>query len=336
MQPARIAEPRPKFPRLLRPSPGQVAPPVADSPAMQNVLQAAQRFAQSPATILITGESGTGKEVVARYIHECSSRCEKPYIRVNCAALPESLIESELFGHERGAFTGANESRRGRLECAGTGTLLLDEISEIPLSLQAKLLRVLEEEEYQRVGGNQTLHVTARIIATSNRNLEETIQQGGFRADLFYRLNVLRLQMPALRRRREDIAELANVFLNLFGPSAPVPVREIASTALTLLQKHNWPGNVRQLKNTIQRACVLSESHAIEVDGLTDILCSHGEIGGVDLTSTRLDELEHQAIVATLRHFHGNKTAAATQLGVTSRTLSNKIKRYRELGWADG
>ena len=311
----------------------QHAPPIANSPSMQVVLKEAARFAHSSATVLITGESGTGKEVLAKYIHECSPRRDKPYVRVNCAALPESLIESELFGHERGAFTGADDARQGRLECAAEGTLLLDEISEIPLSLQAKLLRVLEEQEFQRVGGNQTLVVQARIVATSNRNLSTAIADGHFRADLFYRLNVLPLQLPALRKRREDIPSLVRSFIELYGQDCPQPVRSITTAALNLLQSFDWPGNVRQLRNTIQRACVLSDSDTIEAHNLGPLLTSPSD-ETIDLTSARLDEIEHRAIVATLRHCHGNKTAAAKQLGVTSRTLLNKIKRYQELGWA--
>ena len=336
MQTARTVEPQPPFPRLLKLSPKRADAPVATSPAMQSVLCQAEKFANSSATILVTGESGTGKEVIARYIHEHCARFQQPYVRVNCAALPESLIESELFGHERGAFTGADESREGRLECAGEGMLRLDEISEIPLSLQAKLLRVLEEQEYQRVGGNQTLRVTARIIATSNRNLEEAIDAGHFRADLFYRLNILRLQIPALRRRKEDIPQLVHGFVRLFGTDGLVATQGISVKALQTLQKYDWPGNVRELRNTIQRACVLADSTTIEAHSLTDIFASTGQPAVLDLAGRRLDELEHQAIVATLRHFHGNKTAAAKQLGVTSRTLLNKIKRYRELGWVDG
>lgn len=302
---------------------------------MQDVLREARRFARSSANVLITGESGTGKEVLARFIHETSSRSREPYVRVNCAALPESLIESELFGHERGAFTGADEARKGRLECAGHGTLLLDEISEISLSMQAKLLRVLEENEYQRVGGNATLNVTARIVATSNRDLEDSIRQGQIRADLFYRLNVLPLRMPALRHRKEDIASLVNIFVNIYGPDAPLPIHEVTPQALTLLQEYDWPGNVRQLRNAIQRTCVLSETSTIELANLQGMLSADSKSTDIDLTSSRLDELEHRAIVATLRHCHGNKTAAAKRLGVTPRTLLNKVKRYREIGWTD-
>jgi transcriptional regulator with PAS, ATPase and Fis domain len=305
---------------------------VAQSPVMHNLIAEAKRYAHSPATVLITGESGCGKELIARLIHEHSPRATKPYVAVNCAALPENLVESELFGHERGAFTGASEGRTGRFEWADGGTLLLDEISEIPSGMQAKLLRVLEEGEFQRVGANRSYRVNVRVVATSNRSLEEEIAAGNFRADLFYRLNILQLRLPPLRERRDDIPALVIHFLDRFRHEASVPITGVEMETLEILNAYDWPGNIRQLRNVIHRACLVNTSGVLQPSNLPPLEPTDATLPGT-LTEMRLEDIERHAILANLRKFNGNKTAAAQQLGVTSRTLSNKMKRYRELGY---
>lgn len=306
---------------------------VFQSQAMMHVVERARRFARTSATVLISGESGTGKELIARYVHEHSGRTGQPYIRVNCAALSESLVESELFGYERGAFTGAAETRIGRLEAAAGGTLFLDEISEVPQRVQAKLLRVLEEEEFQRVGSNTTLRLQARILASSNRNLERHVARRRFRADLYYRLNVLRLEVPPLRERKEDVPPLTQHFVNSHR-DGNVAVRGVTPRAMQQLCEHDWPGNVRELRNVIYRACVLAEAPLLDASNLPTLR----KPPAVDtrerdpFADLRLEEIERRAILARLRQCGGNKTAAAAALGVTSRTLRNKLTQYRRLG----
>lgn len=302
---------------------------VVSSPSMKTVVADAKRFAKSSATILITGESGTGKEVVARIVHDHSPRARRNYVRVNCAALSSSLIESELFGHERGAFTGAVDRRVGRFEWADGGTLLLDEISEIALDLQAKLLRVLEEDEFERVGGNQTYRSDVRVIATSNRSLEHEVADGNFRADLFYRLNVLHIHIPPLRLRRDDIPELVLNFVDQFVAKEGVPIASIAPETMEILRAYDWPGNVRQLRNVIYRSCLVAQTRTIRPADLPDLAPVEFPIPE-SFAGMRLDDIERQVIVSSLKTFNGNKTAAAKQLGVTSRTLANKMKLYRQ------
>ncbi len=299
------------------------------SAAMQQVVEQARRFARSSATVLLTGESGTGKELVARLIHAGSPRAEQRYECVNCAALPEPLMESELFGHQRGAFTDAVENRLGRFEWACGGTLLLDEISELPVKVQAKLLRVLEQEEFQRVGDNQTRHTNVRVLATTNRDLQEEVRQGGFRADLYYRLNVLEIRLPPLRQRPEDIPVLVEHFLALFGSEAAVAIRGVSTPAMRCLTEYSWPGNVRQLRNVIRRACILATSEWIRPEDL-DRLPRDQEPLPPGWTHWTLDDIERQVIVQTLSRFRGNKTAVAKHLGITARTLTNKLQRYRQ------
>ena len=303
------------------------------STSMQDVYSQAKRFAKSTATVLITGESGTGKEVIARVLHESSLRAKGSYVRVNCAALSETLIESELFGHERGAFTGAVDSRPGRFEWANGGTLLLDEISEIPIGLQAKLLRVLEEEEYERVGGRKTFRVDVRVIATSNRMLEQEVADKKFRADLYYRLNVLHIQLPPLRYRRDDITELSMHFFRQFQSEAMVPITSISDETMELLYAYDWPGNVRQLRNVIHHACLVASSQSIQPADIPALETLDNPIPE-NFFGMTLDDIERHVIVSYIRRNNGNKTAAARELGVTSRTLSNKMKRYRQLGYA--
>jgi transcriptional regulator with PAS, ATPase and Fis domain len=250
---------------------------------------------------------------------------------MNCAALSESLVESELFGYEKGAFTGATETRIGRFEWANGGTLLLDEISEMPIRVQAKLLRVLEDEEFQRVGGNTTRHANVRVIATSNRDLTQEIENGGFRCDLYHRLNVLELRLPALRERPEDIPLLVTRFIERYKNESIVPVRGVSGETMKLLAAYHWPGNVRQLRNVIHRACVVATSELIQPVDLPALPPPATSVPTVWL-EMRLDEVERHVILTTLERHNGNKTAAAERLGVTARTLTNKIKHYREQG----
>ncbi len=331
--------------------------------AMSRLRQLIDRVAPTDATVLVTGESGTGKEMIAREFYRRSPRRSQPFIKVNCAAISENLIESEFFGHERGAFTGATERREGRFELANQGTLLLDEVSEIPLALQAKLLRVLQEREFERVGGNRTIKVNVRIVATSNRDLMNYVEKGDFRQDLYYRLNVFPVHVPALRERVEDIPVLAEHFLRRFSRKHGVKVTGFSDSARAAMQGYRWPGNVRELQNTVERSVILSESGRpvsaaalglpgdiakydseaaeqlaaadaassappeIESAGASSVPVTDGA-GGV----LRLDELEKQAIRAALRQTDGNRTRAAVALGISIRTLRNKLQEYRDAG----
>ncbi|MEZ5977614.1 MAG: sigma-54 dependent transcriptional regulator [Planctomycetota bacterium] len=321
---------------------------VARSPRILQTLRSAARVAHSRGTVLITGESGTGKERIAQFIHENSPRKDGPFVRVNCAALSESLLESELFGHEKGAFTGAHRRREGRFELADGGTLLLDEIGEISPSVQAKLLRVLEENEFERVGGDRTLSVDVRVVAATNRNLPEEVARGRFREDLYYRLHVLPIHLDPLRERPEDVVPLAEHFVRHFAKQGGLnPAPELGDDARDALLSWSWPGNVRELENVVQRAVVLSrggtlhrEDFALGVEGPRGALPSRSEERaqvGPDyapeaLANRKLADIERDAILATLDETGGNKTEAARRLGVTARTLSNKMKLWKQLG----
>jgi DNA-binding NtrC family response regulator len=325
---------------------------VGRSPVMLRLRQLIDRVAPTDATVLITGESGTGKEMIAREFYRRSPRRDQPYIKVNCAAISETLMESEFFGHERGAFTGATERREGRFELANQGTLLLDEVSEIPAGLQAKLLRALQEREFERVGGNRTIKVNVRIIATSNRDLLSYVQKGDFRQDLYYRLNVFPVLVPPLRERTEDILMLAEHFLRRFARKHGVKVTGLSDSARAAIVAYRWPGNVRELQNTIERAVILSESArpvtAASLGLPTDLALNEaaapepeqapaGESAAGAYTNgngdvLRLDEVEKQAIQAALRQTGGNRTQAATALGISIRTLRNKLQEYRDAG----
>ncbi len=330
---------------------------VGRSPAMLRLRQLIDRVAPTDATVLVTGESGTGKEMIAREFFRRSPRRSQPYIKVNCAAISEALIESEFFGHERGAFTGATERREGRFELANQGTLLLDEVSEIPAGLQAKLLRVLQEREFERVGGNRTIKVNVRIIATSNRDLLSYVEKGDFRQDLYYRLNVFPVHVPPLRERADDILVLAEHFLRRFARKHGVKVTDLSDSARGAIMAYRWPGNVRELQNTIERAVILSESGRSltaaalglpggpmveelpptpDPDSATLELSKLGELGTVNGQGAviRLDELEKKAIQAALQQMEGNRTQAAAALGISIRTLRNKLQEYREAGEA--
>lgn len=340
---------------------------VGRSSAMIRLRQLIDRVAPTDATVLVTGESGTGKEMIAREFYRRSPRRSQAFIKVNCAAISETLIESEFFGHERGAFTGATERREGRFELAHQGTLLLDEVSEIPAALQAKLLRVLQEREFERVGGNRTIKVNVRIIATSNRDLLSYVEKGDFRQDLYYRLNVFPVHVPALRERGDDALLLAEHFLTRFARKHGVKVTGLSDSARRAIMDYRWPGNVRELQNTIERAVILSESGrpvTAAVLGLPGLLAFNDDVPASVEEATlslnfndtpassamgehaasrdsaplvpppviRLDEMEKQAIRAALAQTAGNRTQAAAALGISIRTLRNKLQEYRASG----
>lgn len=300
---------------------------IAKSKRMLELLDIAREAAQSVAPVLITGESGTGKELLARYIHAQGQRKEGPFVAVNCAAIPEGLLESELFGYERGAFTGAVGQKKGKFELAHKGTLLLDEISEMPVSLQAKLLRVLQEGEVDRVGGTRPVKVDVRPIATSNRDLLQMIKEGKFREDLYFRLNVIHLEIPPLRERTEDIPLLAQYFLERYSKLNGRPVRELSPRAMKALMEYHWPGNVRELENVIHRAVLFSRGERIEEKDLRleGGLTHQGTGKPLDFN---LREAEKRLILMALERTKGNRTEAARLLGVSVRTVRNKIKEY--------
>jgi DNA-binding NtrC family response regulator len=309
---------------------------VGVSDVMREVYDQIEMIAPSKATVLILGESGTGKELVARAIHYNSDRQNKPFIKVNCAALPESLMESELFGHEKGAFTGAIRTTKGRFELAHTGTLLLDEIGEMSMPLQSKLLRVLQEREFERVGNPNPLSVDVRVIATTNRDLKEEVKEGNFREDLFYRLNVVPIVMPPLRSRKEDIILLADHFLRKYCEENNRQINAISDSAMDKLMAQEWPGNVRELENHIERGVVLcreedlDERHfSFEYDGADST--GVGGLEGVGPGVT-LKEMEKQLILSTLTSENNNRTRASEILGISVRTLRNKLNEYSEDG----
>ncbi len=297
---------------------------------MHKVFENIERIAQSKASVLIQGESGTGKELVAQAIYSHSQRNSKPFIKVNCAALSENLLESELFGHEKGAFTSADSRRVGRFELANGGTLLLDEISEISPSIQAKLLRVLEQEEFERVGGSKTLKVDVRIIATTNRNLPMEIEQKKFRQDLYFRLNVIPVTLPPLRERKEDIPTLVEYFLKKYQYGINTPVRKISKEAMDVLSRYDWPGNVRELKNLIHRCIVMIDSEILLPEHFGNMLNVYTVKGKNELSvGQSIDDIEKVLIYKTLENTGGNKTKAAEILNITPRTLRNKLSKYK-------
>jgi DNA-binding NtrC family response regulator len=315
------------------------------SVAFGKTVALADQIAGSDANVLITGESGTGKEVIARYIHENSNRKSKKFVSVNCAAIPDNLLESELFGHEKGAFTGAVARRVGKFEESSGGTLLLDEISEMDVRLQAKLLRALQEREIDRVGGSQPVKVDLRVLATSNRDLKQAVKDGEFREDLLYRLNIINIQIPPLRERIEDILPLAEFFIEKYAAANGVAVKKISKSALELLFSYHWKGNVRELENTMHRAVLLSQNAeideaAIMLETIFDkrnepsLRIAHEEdespeeILNKNFVGRSLESVEKELIVSTLDHCMGNRTHAANILGISIRTLRNKLKEY--------
>jgi DNA-binding NtrC family response regulator len=316
---------------------------VGSSPNMRRIFELLATVAPTPTTVLVQGDSGTGKELVARAIHFNSPRARAPFIKVNCAALPEGLMESELFGHEKGAFTGAIRTTQGKFEAAANGTLLLDEISELPLGLQAKMLRVLQEREIQRVGSNDSLRVDVRVIATTNVDLEKAVKENRFRQDLFYRLNVIPIKIPTLSKRREDIPMLSYHFLSRFNKLHGRKVEKISDEAMRYLASAPWPGNVRELENTIERAVVLCPGDQIELAHffLTDeppvlpVLPTAAAPSAPSLTvggMMTLYELEKQHILTTLKAYDGQRHRTAELLGISVRTLRNKLNEYRQAG----
>ena len=319
-------------------------PLIGNSPVMLDVRRKIELVARSSATVLVRGESGTGKEVVARAIHQASDRRERPMLAVNCAALSENLLESELFGHEKGAFTGADRMRRGRFELADGGTLLLDEISEIAPALQAKLLRVLQESTFERVGSGVSQQVDVRVIATTNRNLERAVADGKFRGDLFYRLNVVPIDIPPLRRRGEDVPDLCRHFLHQVAKRDRSPFRHIEPEATRLLQRYDWPGNVRELQNIVERACVLeAEPGVVRAATIGPWLGGVGVNGAAgrptagssaveELAGKPLADIEKKVILSTLQQFKGHRAKTAVALGIGIRTLGMKLKRWKDEG----
>src|SRR6187455_1754009 len=315
--------------------------------AMAKVIKLAQQIAGSDASVMITGESGTGKEVLARYVHSRSGFFKKPFICVNCAAIPEHLLESELFGHEKGSFTGAIARRIGKFEEATGGTLLLDEISEMDVRLQAKLLRAIQERVIDRVGGTRPVPVDIRIIATSNRNLAEAAREGTFREDLLFRLNVVNLKIPPLRERPADVMELSQFFAKKYADANGVPVRPLSAEARKTLSLHRWPGNVRELENTMHRAVLLTTGPEIGVDGILTPdgarldqsrpgAVAHAAMAAEQMTRSLVGrtvaDVERDLILETLKHCLGNRTHAANTLGLSIRTLRNKLNEYADGG----
>lgn len=297
------------------------------STAMRKVRDVASRVAATPTTVLITGESGTGKEVVARTIHRLSPRAESPFVAVNIAGVPETLLESELFGFEKGAFTGADARKPGLLEMAGSGTLFLDEIGDMPAALQVKLLRVLQERRLTHLGGTRPIPIDARILAATNRDLEARVRQGLFREDLFYRLNVVRIEVPPLRQRREDIPEIAGVLLQRLARRLSRPAPALSDAALQRLLAHPVPGNVRELENVLERAMIFAEGALLEARDL-DLPAAAGDAPPQQPKPETLASVERRAVAAALQRWEGNRTRAAEELGIGRRTLQNKIREY--------
>jgi two-component system response regulator HydG len=326
--------------RLLRQTLGQQFDSqniIGKSPAMLKLLETVSQVAPSEATVLISGESGTGKELIAGAIHFNSPRKKGPFVKINCAAITETLLESELFGHEKGAFTGADRRKDGRFSQAHGGSLLLDEVSEMSLMMQVKLLRALQEREFNRVGGESTIHVDVRVIAATNKNLKDQINEGAFREDLYYRLNVVELEVPPLADRKEDIPLLTRHFLEFFADKNRKEIKGFTPRAMDNLIHYNWPGNVRELMNAVERAVVLARSSYLDETDFpfmkdffvkdhqkaltgTDALILEGE--------TPLEEIEKSAILTTLQAANGNKSEAARRLGITRKTLHKKLKAY--------
>ncbi|NDD58752.1 MAG: sigma-54-dependent Fis family transcriptional regulator [Chlamydiae bacterium] len=303
---------------------------IAASPIMRQIIDNVAKIAKSNASVFISGESGTGKEVIASAIHYGSLRKDKPFIRVNCAAIPHTLLESEFFGHEKGAFTGAISRRVGRFELADKGTLLLDEISEIPLEIQPKLLRAIQEQEFERVGGNKIIKVDTRFISTSNRNMKDTIEKKMFREDLYYRLNVVPVHLPPLRERKEDILPLAEFFLEKICQENHKSLKKLSDHAKKRLLEYPWPGNIRELANVIERSVVMNIDNLIEPgDLLIDISCPVPQNSTFPFQDNMtLAEVEKNHIINMLKNLQNNKTKTAEHLGISIRTLRNKLKEY--------
>ncbi len=306
---------------------------IGNSPGIRTVYRVIEQSAPTAASVLISGESGTGKELVAQTIHELSPRASFPFVAINCSAIPETLLESEIFGHEKGAFTGASDRRTGVFELAHRGTLFLDEIAEMMPATQVKLLRVLQERIFRRLGGRQEISVDVRVIAATNVNPQEAVNSGKLREDLFYRLNVFAIDLPPLRERREDIPLLVQTFLTEFNRTNAKGIRAVDQEAMYILERYPWPGNIRELRNVIERATILAESEFIEPRHLPPTLISRGEASLPTLTispGTTVDEAERRLILLTLDHTRNNKTRAAEILGISLKTLHNKLNRMKD------
>jgi DNA-binding NtrC family response regulator len=308
---------------------------VGESPQMREVFRTIEKVARSNATVLVLGETGVGKELVAEALHRNSSRSDRPFVKMNCAALHESLLESELFGHERGAFTGADRQRTGRFELANEGTLFLDEIGNMTPSTQAKVLRVLQEREFERLGGSRTVRVDVRLVAATNKNLEEAIQRGEFREDLFYRLNVVSVTVPPLRERKEDIVPLASHFIDRYAKEIKKDVRGMDPAAVRALKRHTWPGNIRELETTIERAVLMAEGRFVQEEDLNLGVSGRTSVDNVASLNLRLpptgvdlEELERQAILEALRISNWVQKDAAKFLGISSRVMNYKVAKY--------
>ncbi|MBD3273871.1 MAG: response regulator, partial [Candidatus Marinimicrobia bacterium] len=309
---------------------------VGKSPQMQKIYQTISLVANSNASVFIQGPSGTGKELVARAIHYNSNRNDKPFIQVNCAALPEGLMESELFGHEKGSFTGAVRKNIGKFELADGGTLLLDEITEMDIGLQAKLLRAIQEKEFNRVGGSETIKVDVRILATSNRDLQKAVEEGHLREDLYYRLNTIPIRIPPLEERREDIKPLVDHFIEKYSKENQKEINEIEDDAMRRLLMEPFPGNIRELENRILRAVILAQEQKITEELLFLESSPDKPMMGsiIDLhTPITIEDMERDLILQTLEHFDYNRTKSADSLGINVRTLRNKLNQYRDEGY---
>ncbi|HUL60085.1 MAG TPA: sigma-54 dependent transcriptional regulator [Anaeromyxobacteraceae bacterium] len=303
---------------------------IGSGPAMQRVFELVNKVAPASASVVITGESGTGKEVVARAIHNLSPRKDRPFLALNCSAIPSTLIESELFGYERGAFTGAEQRRLGAFELASNGTFFLDEIGELPLEVQAKFLRVLEERKIRRLGGRAEVEVDVRVLCATNRDLKEEIRRGRFREDLFFRLNVFTLHLPPLKERREDVPLLVHHFLEKFNGETGKRVQGVTPSAMAVLQGYAWPGNIRELRNTLERAMILVEGDVIGEEQLPpDMQASRPEAATLRVPlGVTVDQVEKEYILASLQRNGGNKARTAELLGISEKTLYNKLNRY--------
>jgi two-component system response regulator FlrC len=327
---------------ILEAASGETHSLIVHDPVMQAAVHRAEQVARADASVLISGESGTGKEVLARHIHRRSRRMGGPFVALNCAAIPENLLESELFGHEKGAFSGAVARRVGKFEAAHRGTLLLDEISEMDIRLQAKLLRALQEREIDRLGGSTPVKVDVRILATTNRDIAGDVRRGTFREDLYFRLNVVSLRIPALRERPGDIPALAEHFCRKYATVNGVPYRPLTPDAVSRLIAHHWRGNVREMENVIHRAVLLATGPRIAADdieltaadGSRPTIAGAASIGVASLVGRRMDDVERDLIIETLGHTLGNRTHAATILGISIRALRNKLRDYTARGVA--
>ncbi len=327
---ALVAENRELKARLAEVAGGGRRAIIGQSPAFRSVMATLTQAAPSTATVLLLGESGTGKELFARAIHEASPRAGGPFVPINCAAIPETILESELFGYERGAFTGAIARKEGRFERASGGTMLLDEVGEMPPSVQVKLLRALQEAEIERLGGNGPIKVDVRVVAATNKDLKSLVAQGRFREDLYYRLNVVQVVLPPLRERREDISLLADHFLRLCSQKNQKPMAGFSKATLERLESYAWPGNVRELQNAVERAVVLCRGPTVELEDLPESVrggAQGSERNIVIAIGTPMEEIELRVIQETLRHTKGDKTLAARLLGIASRTIYRKLDR---------